>query len=199
MTMTAQVQSLPRGRPFTAADLEVMPDDGHRYELIDGALIVTPAPVTLHQRASMRLSHVLYEACPDGLEVFSAPFDVFLGEDTVLQPDLLVARQSDLSEKNLPAAPVLAIEILSPSTRSIDLLVKKDLLERVGCPHYWAVDPDGVSITAWDLVDGVFRLDARAVRDERFEVESPFPVSFASDDLVGERKTGTSTNSSTER
>ncbi len=107
--------TLPRSRPLTRADLDAMPDDGHRYELIDGALIVTPAPGLPHQRAVGELYVLLRSACPPELEVLLAPFDVALADDTVMQPDLLVARRRDLTMRDLPTAPVLAVEVLSPA------------------------------------------------------------------------------------
>src|SRR5690242_387870 len=90
------------GRAFTYADLERAPDDHYRYEIIDGALLVSAAPGRLHQRAVGRLYTVLDAACPADLEVLVAPFDVVLAEDTVLEPDVLVARRDRLTEKNLP-------------------------------------------------------------------------------------------------
>jgi hypothetical protein len=78
-----------------------VPDDGHRYELVDGALVGTPAPARRHQRAVVSLIRRLTEVCPPELEVLVAPFDVALAEDTVLQPDVLVARRSDLTERDL--------------------------------------------------------------------------------------------------
>ena len=140
--MTSDVLGLPRGRALTRDDLDAMPDDGHRYELIDGILIVSPAPRRVHQRAVMRLGVLLFEACPDDAELLPAPFDVVLADDTVIQPDLLVAPDADYTDRDLPVAPMLAIEVLSPSTRGIDLLLKKDRLLRAGCAHYWVVDPD---------------------------------------------------------
>lgn len=98
------VTSLPRGRPLTRVDLEAMPDDGHRYELIDGALIVTPAPSPLHQRAVLELAYRLRQLCPPDLEVLISPLDVALAKDTVMQPDVLVARRRDLTERDLPTA-----------------------------------------------------------------------------------------------
>ena len=138
--------TLPWSRPLTKADLATMPDDGHRYELLDGALLVTPAPVPMHQRCVARLMRVLGPLVGGEFELFPAPLDVVLADDTVLQPDLLVARVAELTARNLPAAPMLATEILSPSTRRIDLLLKRSRYEAAGCPAYWVVDPDEPSI-----------------------------------------------------
>ncbi|WP_456696570.1 Uma2 family endonuclease [Aeromicrobium sp. P5_D10] len=174
--MTNEVIGLPRGRPLTRADLDRMPDDGHRYELIDGLLIVSPAPSPTHQRAAFKVALALHPTCPLGLEVFLAPLDVSLGDDTVVQPDVLVARSSDLTERDLSAAPVLAIEVLSPSTRGYDLLLKKDRLQRAGCAHYLVVDPEIPAITAWALHDGTYVEVASANGDQEFRVTKPFPV-----------------------
>lgn len=183
--MTTEVPvGLPRGRALTRDDLDAMPDDGHRYELLDGTLIVSPAPSRRHQRASLRLSVVLDAALPAGLELLPAPFDVALADDTVMQPDLVVARVADYTERDLPVAPLLAVEVLSPSSRGIDLLLKKDRLERAGGAHYWVVDPLEPSITGWTLTDGQFRQVARAVGDEAFSVEEPFEVRVVPADLV---------------
>jgi len=177
--MTAEALGLPFGRALTRADLAAMPDDGHRYELIDGALIVSPAPRIRHQRVLRRLSRLMDDACPPALEVLFAPVDVVLADDTVIQPDLLVARRDAFTERDLPGAPLLAVEVLSPSTRGIDLLLKKDRLERAGCAGYWVVDPDIPSIIAWQLVDGAYRQTAHAAGDDVCDVTAPFPVAFS--------------------
>lgn len=183
--MTTEVPAgLPRGRALTRDDLDAMPDDGHRYELLDGILVVSPAPSRRHQRASLRLSVLLDAALPAGLELLPAPFDVALADDTVMQPDLVVARVDDYTERDLPVAPLLAVEVLSPSSRGIDLLLKKDRLERAGCEHYWVVDPEEPSITAWALHDGAYRQVARAVGEEAFEVAAPFDVRLKPTGLV---------------
>lgn len=187
MTTSPQALELPFGRPLTYADLEATPDDGHRYELLDGVLVVTPSPVMRHQRASHRLEFALEVACSDDLEVFDAPFNVVLAEDTVLVPDLLAARPSDLAEKNLPKAPVLAVEVLSPSTKWLDLTWKKEHLEMAGCAHYWVVDPEQPAITAWDLVDGSYVHGVHAEGDQPFTVEAPFPLTVVPAELVDER------------
>lgn len=178
------MMTLPWSRPLTQADLETMPDDGHRYELLDGALLVTPAPMTRHQRAVTRLVRTLDPLVRGELELFTAPFDVVLADDTVLQPDLLVARVADLTARNLPAAPVLAIEILSPSTRRIDLLLKRSRYEAAGCPAYWVVDPDEPSIIAWELHDGTYAESGRASGSDALVLAAPFAVRIVPADLV---------------
>jgi hypothetical protein len=104
-----------RSRPLTRADLDDMPDDGHRYELIDGVLVVTPAPSWRHQTMLAGLNEVVRRACPGELQVLFAPFDVALDEDSVLQPDLLVARRSDFTARDLPAARCLPSRCSHPA------------------------------------------------------------------------------------
>lgn len=178
------VTALPWSRPLTRADLEQMPDDGHRYELLDGVLIVSPAPRPLHQRAALRVAIELTNACPGGLEVFTAPLDVVLADDTVLEPDVLVARQSDLTDRDLPAVPLLAVEVLSPSSRRIDLLLKHSRLEAAGCPTYWIVDPDEPSLTAWELADGTYVPVGTVTGTQPYAAAKPFPVTITPADLV---------------
>jgi Uma2 family endonuclease len=178
------VTTLPRSRPLTREDLDAMPDDGHRYELIDGVLIVTPAPGHYHQRAVGELHLLLRSACPADLKVLLAPFDVVLASDTVMEPDLLVARRSDVTDRDLPTAPVLAVEVLSPSTRRIDLTLKRSRLESARCPSYWVVDPHEPALTAWELTGEAYRQVGHVVGDEVFRAERPYPVEVTPADLV---------------
>ena len=178
------VTILPRSRALTRADLEQVPDDGHRYELIDGVLLVTPAPAMRHQRAVLNLAVRLREACPDDLEVFVAPFAVALAEDTELQPDVLVARLADLTEHDLPAAPVLAVEVLSPSTRLIDLNLKKARFEVARTPAYWVVDPLEPRLRAWELRGAQYVEVADVAGDVPFEATVPFQVRVVPASLV---------------
>ncbi|MEJ7794322.1 MAG: Uma2 family endonuclease [Nocardioides sp.] len=180
MTVTV----LPWGRPLTAADLETMPDDGHRYELVDGTLVVTPSPAVPHQRVVGNLHVVLRDAVPDEYEVMLAPLDVTVSLDTVLQPDLLVAPRSALTGRKLTGLPVLSIEVLSPSTRLIDLNLKKAKYEQIETAAYWVIDPVRPAVTAWQFEHGAFREVARAEGDERFEVRVPFSVTFTPEALT---------------
>ena len=88
------------------------------------------------------------------MHVFAAPFAVRTSTSTELQPDVLVARDEDLTEKLLPVAPVLAVEVLSPSSVINDLNNKKAAYERMGVESYWVVDPQAPSIMVFELADG---------------------------------------------
>ena len=170
------VKTLPFARPLTRDDLQHLPDDGHRYELIDGSLIVSPAPRHAHQVILGNLHLLLRVACTPELQVVLAPFAVALADDTEVQPDLLVAPRSQFTERDLPGPPLLAVEILSPSTRRVDLLLKRDRYEAAGIPSYWLVDPDGPSITVLELDAGQYVERAVAAGVRQLSVVRPFPV-----------------------
>ncbi|MGH3885251.1 MAG: Uma2 family endonuclease [Pseudonocardiaceae bacterium] len=178
--------SVSASTPFTVHDLEGMPDDGRRYELIDGELLVSPAPGLLHQTAGLRLYRVLDDACPDDLYVLAAPFAGQTDVSNEVQPDVLVARFDELTDKNLPAAPVLAVEVLSPSGRLIDLNLKRAAYERMGTPSYWVLDPDVPDLLVLELdADGRYQEVARVAGDEVFEAHRPFRVRVAPAELLG--------------
>lgn len=184
MTATRSA-GIPQGRPFTVDDLEAMPDDGNRYELIDGMLVVSPAPGMRHQKIVGKLVVALDAVCPDRLHVFPAPFAVRTSTTTELQPDVLVARDEDLTEKLLPVAPVLAVEVLSPSSVINDLNNKKAAYERMGVVSYWVVDPLAPSITVFELVDGRYEQVAEVKDTDVLSVERPFPVRIVPTELLG--------------
>ena len=165
-----------RGAAFTRADLDAMPDDGRRHELIDGVLVVTPSPGFSHQLVVGELHLLLRQACPPDLYVLLSPFDVALGDDTVLVPDLLVAPSAEFTARDLPTAPMLAIEVFSPSTRRVDATLKRARLEAAGCPSYWLVDPEVPSLLALELVDGAYVEVAHVVGEQTWQATSPFPV-----------------------
>ncbi|MGQ0574743.1 MAG: Uma2 family endonuclease [Pseudonocardia sp.] len=177
--MTTGYAAIPTGRPFTVADLEAMPDDGNRYELIDGTLIVSPAPSWGHQEMGATAYVVLRAACPRDLRVLIAPFAVQTAFDSEVQPDVLVARFTDLTPKHLPVAPVLAVEVLSRSTALLDRNTKKAHYARMGVPSYWLLDPTGTgSITAFRLAGAGYEQVAHVVGDDEFHAEHPFPVTI---------------------
>jgi Uma2 family endonuclease len=195
MTATTEPTGLPP-RPLTVADLEGMPDDGHRYELLDGVLIVSPAPVWRHQMIVGQLFRRLDDAAEPELDVLFAPFAVrpeghlpLFRQQTELQPDILVARHDAFSAKDLPSAPLLAVEVLSPSTRLVDLNLKKAAYERMGTASFWVVDPDVPDLRVFEADDapggsGEYRLVAHVAGEQVLEVGRPFPVRLRPADLT---------------
>ena len=143
---------------LTYADLEGMPEDGNRYELIDGELIVSPAPATPHQRTFGELFYRFYghvRQTGEG-EVFAAPFDVLLSEGNVVEPDIFFIAGDwarIVGQRNVQGVPDLVIEILSPSSRTYDTIRKALLYARAGVREYWLVDPERRAITVYALVD----------------------------------------------
>ena len=146
---------------------------------------MTCSPGLLHQRVVVNLCSRLHDACPAALEVLPGPFAVGLADDTELRPDLLVAQRNLLTEEDLPAPPVLAVEVLAPSTRTIDIHVKRERFERAGAPSFWVVDPKWVRLLAWELgSDGKYQQVADVTGKERFDATLPYPVSVIPADLV---------------
>lgn len=188
--MTDQL-GVAEGRPFTVADLETMPDDGRKYEVIDGMLFVSPSPIHLHQRMAFRLAMALDAGCPSDLEVVIAPFNVQAAPDTVVQPDVLVARQSDFSHakaKSLTVAPLLTAEVLSRSTHLYDRNIKMAHYATLGVPSYWLLSPgEPGKIEIFELADGDYRLTAVAEGEESVAVERPFPITVCPARLIERR------------
>jgi len=178
--MSVMTSVIPHGRPFTVDDLEGFPDDGNRYELIDGMLFVSPAPVPWHQLVLGELFYLLRTACPPGLLVLFAPVDVQPDRLNSLQPDILVAARADFGPKNLPVAPLLVAEVLSPSTRLYDLNTKRSAYERMGVASYWIVAPTApCALTVLELDDsGTYQQIAHVVGDEEFVATRPFPATI---------------------
>lgn len=166
---------------LTRDDLDRMPDDGNRYELIEGEIVVSGAPTLHHQIAVTRLIVALHTACPEHLLVTQAPFDVVLSEHTVVQPDVLVLDPETVDDRGLAGPPLLAVEVLSPSTRHRDLGLKKRVYEQAGVAAYWVVDVAGdqATLTAWDLRDGAYVAAAAVAGDEEWVARVPFEVRVA--------------------
>ncbi len=180
MGAMTDVLGLAEGPPFTVEDLEAMPDDGRRYEIIDGTLLVSPAPTWDHQEMGFALAIQLRAACPPDLRVLPAPFAVRTSNVDEVQPDVLVARFTDFTNKCLPVGPLLAVEVLSRSTRLHDRNTKMTHYARLGVPSYWLlnpVEPGGIEVHELDE-SGAYQLVATAVGEESVTVERPFPLTI---------------------
>ncbi len=145
-------------RRYTYDDLESFPDDNLRRELIDGELIVTPAPYFRHQGVVAELLVALRLWTKEhGGEVLLGPLDVKFSDGTVLEPDVLFVRaehRDRIQEMYLSAAPDLVAEVSSPSTRHLDRVRKRAVYERFGVPEYWFVDLDDDCVEVYLLVGG---------------------------------------------
>ncbi len=140
---------------MTYAEYCLLPDDGNRYEVLEGDLVVSPAPNARHQDVIAELSVSLrVHAKAQGLgKVLWAPIDVILAPDTIVQPDILFVDRDrlDMIRENIYGPPDLCIEVLSPSTGGNDRNRKKDIYARYGVREYWIVDPYEETITVFTL------------------------------------------------
>jgi Uma2 family endonuclease len=160
-------------------DLVAMPEDGKRYEILDGELVVSASPLTRHQRISRDLELVLLQHVRkhDLGEVFYAPIDVILDEHTVVVPDLVYVskqRASIIGERGINGAPDLLVEILSPSTRGRDRGAKAKLYAHLGVDVYWIVDPDARTLDVFERNERWYRAAARFESNAKARI-APFP------------------------
>jgi Uma2 family endonuclease len=171
--------AMPAGVPLTYEDLQSFPDDGRRYELIDGTLVVTPAPGAPHQVVVAALCRVLFAARPKGTAVLMGPMDFVSDPTTVLQPDVVVIDADEALQPRLIRTPHLVVEVLSPSSRSQDLGSKLLAYAKAGVPAYWVIDPEPpVELRVFRLEGTEYRAVARVAGDEGFEAILPFPVTI---------------------
>jgi len=146
-------------RFWTADDVRALPEDGNRYECIDGTLLVTPSPRWVHQRAvwelMLRLNTYVREYTLRDL-LFS-PADLQLEVGTLVQPDAFVAQMHKHARPPYDwpdvASLLLAVEVLSPSTARRDRTVKREFYQRVGVGEYWVVDVDAQRVERWRAAD----------------------------------------------
>lgn len=165
--------------------------DRNRYELLKGEVLVTPAPSTRHQIAVGELYLALRSACPKGMRVLFAPYDVALpvpDDDILVQPDLLVAPVAEFEEHALERAPLLVVEVLSPTTWHRDLGSKRDAYAGAGVEHYWVLAPKVPALTVYRLGPGGTQEGYREVTHVEGEqvarLTSPFDVELSPVHLV---------------
>ena len=131
-------------REWTIEEMERLPDDGNKYEVVHGELFVTPAPTQVHEIVAARLSNVLAPyVARHGLGLVFRPRAVVRFQGSEVEPDLMVRELPD--SPNAPwqdaPTPILVVEIVSATTRRRDHVHKRELYAEVGIPEYWIVDP----------------------------------------------------------
>jgi len=139
---------------WNRAMLESLPDDGQCHEIIDGVHYVTPSPAAIHQYVVSELLTALLPWCRAERAgwVFTAPSDIDLTGDTIVQPDITVLpRTGARPPRSWPEGgrPILAVEVVSPSSASRDRIVKRRRYQRAGIAEYWIVDPDAKLVERW--------------------------------------------------
>lgn len=145
---------MPVDTRLTYEDYCLLPNDGKRYEIIEGDLIVFPSPITAHQNVITNLIYHLSNFVRKHTlgKVYPAPLDVVFSRFNVVEPDLVYIskeRSAIVSEKNIQGAPDLVVEVLSESTEQIDRTTKLKLYARFGVKEYWIIDPVGVTAEIW--------------------------------------------------
>lgn len=163
---------------LTYEDFLQIPEDGRRHEILDGEHYVSAAPYLKHQSVSMQLAVALglfIRANRLG-RLWTAPVDVLLSPHDIVEPDLVFVSQERLgilTERNIQGAPDLIIEILSRSTRRIDLGLKREIYERSGVQEYWLVDPDRETVTVHRLENGHYRTAAELTASDDSRLTTP--------------------------
>jgi Uma2 family endonuclease len=170
---------LPDDRPLTVDDIDQLPDEGNRYELVDGVLEVTSAPFGSHERVVHRLEWLLECYCPPGFEIPGQQgMEIELPELSRYRiPDLVVTRSGSFEEKSLTRPPLLVVEVASAGTKRRDQIAKKKEYEQFGVQSFWIIVPDfeAPSITAFELGNGTYAEVAHVTDGNVFQTERPFP------------------------
>lgn len=141
---------------ITYAEYRTLPETGPRYQLIDGDLVMSPAPSFHHQRLAGRLYLALAEFVTERRvgEVLFAPLDVILDDENVPQPDIVfltAGQKSLIAPEGVRGGPALCVEILSPRTADLDTGLKRLLYARHGVQEYWIVSPEAKTISVYRL------------------------------------------------
>lgn len=165
---------------LTYEDYCALPDDGLRYEVIEGRLFGEPSPWRAHQEAAGNLYMILraHVREQDLGEVFIAPFDVILDRRTVVVPDLVFvarARAGIVTERAVDGPPDLIVEIVSPGSVRRDRVAKLNAYAKYGVRRYWVVDPAARTLEAFELGEGGYCLAAAVGGDDVFR-SSVFPA-----------------------
>jgi len=166
-------------------DLLAIPDDGNRYEVLDGALVMTPPPGTRHQHVVLELAVLLRQAArPLGLQTFVAPVAWRIGPGQVPEPDLIVTVPEIVTERAIVGHPLLVVEVLSPPGRNRDLSEKRRIYAEGGSAWYWLVEPAVPSLTVLGLIGQTYEEHTMVEGTTPYVTEEPFPVRVVPAELM---------------
>jgi Uma2 family endonuclease len=187
--MTSDKKSkIIREQSLTYEDYARLPDDGNRYELVDGVLeMMSPSASTKHQMVSAQIQHRLVQSCENEYYILDAPLDVILSPKEVRQPDLIMIHRSrvDLIKmRGIEGAPDLVVEILSPSSIKRDKISKLKSYAYYKIPEYWIVEPANGSIEQYVLHEASYELVEIYTEDEKVKSDHIHCVSFSMNDVM---------------
>jgi len=155
-------KSISEDIKFTYDDYLLLPDDGKRYEILEGELLMSPSPKHLHQKVLGRIFQLINEYVERQQlgELIIAPFDVVISPHNVVQPDLLFVSNQNIEKiksTHFEGTPDLIIEILSSSSLQRDRIIKRKIYARFGLPEYWLVHPEKKYLQILRLQAGTLR------------------------------------------
>jgi Uma2 family endonuclease len=189
VTVAYEVDAQPSGG-WTFEDIGALPVHSARRELIDGALILSPSPAPFHQTLAARLCAVLIRDCPGHLEVTQAA-EVRIDEKTSLIPDVLIVGALAGARKRGclgPSDVILAVEIVSPSSTTMDRFLKPAVLAEARVPLYWCIETEGeVSVHTFRLDDTADVYRATGVFTDVITVDEPWKIHLPIADLLPRR------------
>ncbi|WP_328327744.1 Uma2 family endonuclease [Kribbella sp. NBC_00382] len=169
---------------LTAGCATVRAPDARRYEVIDGRLVVTGVQPPAHQAAVVALMVMLKQACTPDLLVSVGSLDFRPTRRLSLRPDILITPRADAGPHYVQQA-VLAVEVLSPTTRVTDVVTKRELYAQHGVPAYWLLDPDRQELTILHLTPTGYTCQAVLQGEETFHTTTPFPITLSPATVLG--------------
>jgi Uma2 family endonuclease len=152
--------------------------------VVDGRLLITGAQPPAHHAAVVALMILLKQACPPELLVSVGSLAFRPSPHTTLRPDLLVCHRTDAGPYLLITPPVLAVEVVSPSTRTTDVVLKRALYETHQLPSYWLLDPTTQELTILELTPTGYTCQAVVQAEETYQATLPFPVTLTPSTLA---------------
>jgi Uma2 family endonuclease len=178
--------ALQTTKRLTYDDFLKLPDDGKRYEIIDGELYVNASPVPRHQRIVGRIYFALqaWFNAHGGGEAFVAPLDIRFDDYNVVEPDVIAIKADRLSiigPKNLQGPPHLVVEVLSDGSRRADEIDKRKLYDRFGVDEYWIADPELELVKIYRRTAAGFERVAEIEADEGGTITTPLFPGFSLD------------------
>jgi Uma2 family endonuclease len=186
--VTAELtEAFPPAGGWTTDDLDGLPEDGHRRELIDGVLIMTPSPTNEHQYIAMRLGVALDDACPDDY-VANQAVEVRVDTRRSLIPDVLVTTAEPAERRRSRYAPdevVLVVEVVSPGSLTLDRFAKPALYAEARIPYYWRIETEGgVRVYTHRLDPDKAMYVETDVFTDRITVSEPWPIDIPIERLL---------------